>query len=43
MSHLRIPKNWTVQRSPLFFTKENVPQLCFLTTIQRKEYLVSCV
>lgn len=26
MSHLRIPKNWTVQRSTPFFTKENVPQ-----------------
>lgn len=25
MSHLRIPKNWTIQRSTPFFTKENVP------------------
>lgn len=25
MSHLRIPKNWTIQRSTAFFTKENVP------------------
>ncbi|MCG9728489.1 DUF1971 domain-containing protein [Shewanella sp. Isolate13] len=25
MSHLRIPKNWTIQRSTGFFTKENVP------------------
>lgn len=25
MSHLRIPKNWTIQRSTHFFTKENVP------------------
>lgn len=25
MSHLRIPKNWTVQRSTPFFTKETVP------------------
>ncbi|GAB7226625.1 DUF1971 domain-containing protein [Vibrio rotiferianus] len=25
MSHLRIPKDWTVQRSTPFFTKENVP------------------
>ncbi|GIU23387.1 DUF1971 domain-containing protein [Shewanella schlegeliana] len=26
MSHLRIPKNWTIQRSTAFFTKENVPE-----------------
>ncbi|ANO34361.1 DUF1971 domain-containing protein [Vibrio breoganii] len=26
MSHLRIPKDWTIQRSTPFFTKENVPQ-----------------
>lgn len=25
MSHLRIPKDWTVQRSTPFFTKDNVP------------------
>ena len=25
MSHQRIPKNWTIQRSTPFFTKENVP------------------
>ena len=25
MSHLRIPTNWTIQRSTPFFTKENVP------------------
>ncbi|MEC6882893.1 DUF1971 domain-containing protein [Photobacterium piscicola] len=25
MSHLRIPKNWTIQRSTAFFTKDNVP------------------
>ncbi|WP_394135113.1 DUF1971 domain-containing protein [Aliivibrio fischeri] len=25
MSHLRIPKNWTIQRSTPFFTKDNVP------------------
>ena len=25
MSHLRIPKEWTIQRSTPFFTKENVP------------------
>ncbi|MFA0457498.1 DUF1971 domain-containing protein [Vibrio breoganii] len=26
MSHLRIPKDWTIQRSTPFFTKDNVPQ-----------------
>lgn len=26
MSHLRIPQDWTIQRSTPFFTKENVPQ-----------------
>ncbi|HCM1547156.1 DUF1971 domain-containing protein [Vibrio parahaemolyticus] len=26
MSHLRIPKEWTIQRSTPFFTKDNVPQ-----------------
>lgn len=26
MSHLRIPKGWTIQRSTPFFTKETVPQ-----------------
>jgi tellurite resistance-related uncharacterized protein len=25
MSHLRIPKEWTIQSSTPFFTKENVP------------------
>ncbi|MCR9911158.1 DUF1971 domain-containing protein [Vibrio campbellii] len=25
MSHLRIPKEWTIQRSTPFFTKDNVP------------------
>ncbi|WP_394126785.1 DUF1971 domain-containing protein [Vibrio hepatarius] len=25
MTHLRIPSNWTIQRSTPFFTKENVP------------------
>jgi tellurite resistance-related uncharacterized protein len=25
MSHLRIPKNWKIQRSTPFFTKDNVP------------------
>ncbi|PQJ89665.1 MULTISPECIES: DUF1971 domain-containing protein [Aliivibrio] len=25
MSHLRIPQNWTIQRSTPFFTKDNVP------------------
>lgn len=25
MNHQRIPKNWTIQRSTPFFTKENVP------------------
>ncbi|MFA0086394.1 cytoplasmic protein [Vibrio sp. 10N.286.49.C2] len=25
MSHLRIPKNWTIQRSTPFFTTESVP------------------
>ncbi|CAM2918551.1 DUF1971 domain-containing protein [Vibrio rarus] len=25
MSHLRIPKNWTIQRSTPFFTTDNVP------------------
>jgi len=25
MSHLRIPANWTIQRSTPFFTKANVP------------------
>ncbi|WP_394148398.1 DUF1971 domain-containing protein [Shewanella atlantica] len=25
MSHLRIPANWTIQRSTPFFTRENVP------------------
>ena len=25
MSHLQIPKDWTVQRSTPFFTKDNVP------------------
>ena len=25
MSHLRIPADWTIQRSTPFFTKENVP------------------
>lgn len=25
MSHLRIPANWTIQRSTPFFSKENVP------------------
>ncbi|GAB2646506.1 DUF1971 domain-containing protein [Vibrio panuliri] len=26
MSHLRIAKDWTIQRSTPFFTKDNVPQ-----------------
>ncbi|HAS61250.1 MAG TPA: cytoplasmic protein [Vibrio sp.] len=26
MSHLRIPQDWTIQRSTPFFTKDNVPQ-----------------
>ncbi len=26
MSHHRIPKNWTIQRSTPFFTKDNVPE-----------------
>ncbi len=26
MSHLRIPKNWTIQRSTPFFTEDNVPE-----------------
>jgi tellurite resistance-related uncharacterized protein len=26
MSHLRIPKEWTIQRSTPFFTNDNVPQ-----------------
>ncbi|KEI72036.1 DUF1971 domain-containing protein [Endozoicomonas elysicola] len=26
MSHLRIPKSWTIQRSTPFFTKNNVPK-----------------
>ncbi len=26
MSHLRIPVNWTIQRSTPFFTKKNVPK-----------------
>ncbi|MCE7554657.1 DUF1971 domain-containing protein [Aliivibrio fischeri] len=26
MSHLRIPKNWTIQRSTPFFTKDSVPE-----------------
>ncbi|MUK65796.1 DUF1971 domain-containing protein [Aliivibrio fischeri] len=26
MSYLRIPKNWTIQRSTPFFTKDNVPE-----------------
>ena len=26
MSHLRIPKNWTIQRSTPFFIKDNVPE-----------------
>lgn len=26
MSHLRIPKNWTIQRSTPFFTKDTVPE-----------------
>lgn len=25
MSHLRIPANWTIQRSTPFFTRDNVP------------------
>ncbi|OCH16327.1 DUF1971 domain-containing protein [Aliivibrio sp. 1S128] len=25
-SHLRIPANWTIQRSTPFFTKDNVPE-----------------
>lgn len=25
MSHLRIPKNWTIKRSTPFFTKDNLP------------------
>lgn len=25
MSHLRIPAHWQIQRSTVFFTKENVP------------------
>lgn len=25
MTHLRIPKDWTIQRSTPFFTKDNVP------------------
>ncbi|SDH43605.1 hypothetical protein SAMN04488136_11614 [Vibrio xiamenensis] len=43
MSHLRIPKNWTIQRSTPFSLKRMSLRHYLIITIQLKVYLVSYV